>query len=112
MNVNNYNNTAIKPNNNNNNFNNNVSANTKNNLEQITSEENIPHKNNNTSANNFVSNENKSISKNTLLNNTEDYVIKGKNISGITNEMINQLEPNNTINGNKINESKFFLIKT
>lgn len=58
--------------------------------------------------NRFINNEEKTTtSKFTQLNNTEDYV-RGKNISGITNEMLNQMDANHTLNGNKINEGKIF----
>lgn len=69
----------------------------------------IINENNNTNKsfdNNFIqisNNEKTVISKFTPLNNTEDYVL-GKNISGITNEMLNQMNANHTINGNKIYE--------
>lgn len=57
--------------------------------------------------NNVINTENQSTSKINILNNTEDYV-KNRNISGITNEIINQKEnQNNTITGNKGFEGKF-----
>lgn len=73
--------------------------------ENIKSEENFNLQRSILTTNNFINNENKSTSKTIYLNNTEDYV-RGKNISGITNDMLNQIDVNHTVNGNKINECK------
>jgi len=80
------------------------------NIEEVINEDKNKFKSNSNNVNfNQISNNEKTItSKFTQLNNTEDYV-RGKNISSITNEMLNQNEANHTINGKFLNEGKFSL---
>ncbi len=103
----NNNNLVIKTQNKNNNQKNSttkINENIKNNFANVISEENSENNKNSDNLKNFTGNDNKSISKNTVSNNTEDYIIKGNNNLKLTNDVINQLQPNN-INGNITNES-------
>ena len=81
-------------------------------IEEVIKEENQNFKSNsknNIDINQISNIEKTSTSKFTQLNNTEDYV-RGKHISEITNEMLNQMEENHTINGKKINEGNFMFL--
>jgi hypothetical protein len=79
------------------------------NIEENINENNNFITNSNVSINHISKNEKTATSKFTQLNNSEDYV-RGKNISGITNEVLNQIDANDAINENKLNKGILFQI--